>query len=251
MMLSLLLIASCGNKSRVTGKVLDKAGKGIDSVMVLIEKSNFKTITDKQGNYSIDYAPGTFKIIYSKTGYTTHELELNLSNKTKYPAETVELYPIPKNKGIYLFEGNKLIPLKETYVKERTGRDPNQDWGNYSLYQINNLNKIVKETKIKAGTIKFIDTNPEAIKVACLQTSGDIGIIQYYTYNWSNPKYKYNGLINDNKKRVGKEKLLIRSVQVKPGTYAWVQVGKTFDGRYRPIGNKKCFVFNIVPSEEK
>ena len=242
----ILLLLSCGKKTDINGKVVDPIGNGMQGVSVMIENSSFKSVTDENGNYSIDYAPGSFKLIYSKSGYTTHELELNLSTKVNYPADSVVMYPIPENEGIYFLDGNRLVSLCELQVKER---EWSQSWPlrNFSIFYIDNLDKISKNNEINEGQVIFIDTYPQSIKLARLSNNG---YVQSYSYSFSDTKYDYNGILNDKSERFGEEKILLRSAQVKPGIYAWVQVGQTFSGYTRPISNKLAFAFKVVPITE-
>jgi len=250
LLLSMLLLTSCGKKAAITGKVVDITGEGLDSVTVAIEKSAFKTITDKQGNYSIEYAPGNFKLTYSKPSWTSHELELNLSTEMKYPAEIVELCPSPAKKGIYLLEGSKIVPLNEVLVefnkiKQGTERD-------LVRYSINDLNKIDWKTKIKAGNLNFLDSYPEPMQVARLHDEGYWGNIQEYSYNWfrrGDVQFVYNGFTGDSYRKAGKANMLIRSIKAQQGIYVWIQVHKGFGGVNCPAAGTKAFLFKVDSSE--
>ena len=55
LLLSLFLF-SCSKYKE--GEVRDNFGKPVNGVMVSIENSNFKSFTDPNGNYKLDYVPG-------------------------------------------------------------------------------------------------------------------------------------------------------------------------------------------------
>ncbi|MDZ7821596.1 MAG: carboxypeptidase-like regulatory domain-containing protein [Candidatus Marinimicrobia bacterium] len=221
-------------------------GKGLQDVSVVIEKTSYKSITDKNGNYSIDYAPGNFKLIYSKSGYTTEELELNLSTKDYYPADSILMYPIPKNKGIYYLDGNSLVSLYELKLKER-------EWKEYpkiTIYSyIDNLPTDLKKYEINEKHITFIDTYPHFIKLAKVRREGIHGKIQHYSYYWSDVKYMYNGLVKYETKSVGKEKLLLKSAKLTPGIYAWVSVFENFYGNIHIKNDGTAFIFVVTANE--
>ncbi len=83
----------------IKGKVVDPAGNGLVGVIVRIENSSYKTVTEKDGTYLIDYTPGSFNVRFTKDGYTVGSIELNLYSKDLFPAEAIILYPIyPKDK---------------------------------------------------------------------------------------------------------------------------------------------------------
>ena len=75
----------------------------------------------------------------------------------------------------------------------------------------------------------------------------DSGKILSYSYTFSEPDTKYyNGLKKDKAhKKVGTEKILIRTVEVEPGYYAWVHAVKTFSGTTRPVENSTAYVFYV------
>ena len=69
----LVLVSGCSKKD-IEGVIKDPFGNGVAGVSVQILKTQFKTVTDRDGRYSLDYVPGTFTIRYLKDGYTTHRL---------------------------------------------------------------------------------------------------------------------------------------------------------------------------------
>ena len=111
-------IFGCTEKS-FTGSVVDPKGNPIENVSVKIYKSNVESKTDGNGNYTIRYRPGTFKVIFSKPKYATYELILN---KDLVPDENIILYPLRDYRRVYDFKKAQfeiLSPKEEYYLFEK------------------------------------------------------------------------------------------------------------------------------------
>ena len=63
----------------VKGKVNDEQGQGLPGVSVLVKGTSAGTVTDVEGNYTVN-APGTATLVFSFIGYMTQEIPLG--NKT-------------------------------------------------------------------------------------------------------------------------------------------------------------------------
>ncbi|MBO9614873.1 MAG: TonB-dependent receptor [Dyadobacter sp.] len=63
----------------VKGKVNDEQGQGLPGVSVLVKGTSTGTVTDVEGNYTVN-APGTATLVFSFIGYITQEIPLG--NKT-------------------------------------------------------------------------------------------------------------------------------------------------------------------------
>lgn len=63
----------------VKGKVNDEQGQGLPGVSVLVKGTSTGTVTDIEGNYTVN-APGTATLVFSFIGYITQEIPLG--NKT-------------------------------------------------------------------------------------------------------------------------------------------------------------------------
>lgn len=230
-----IMTIACGGNKHVQGIVRDPFGNAIDSVSVQVVKSTFSALTNKKGEYSVDYVPGTFAIKFSKPGYTTQNMELTIQQKMRFPADTVVLYPIPKSQGIFLIGEKELIELQPTRV---ASSQTQISWMSmrysYSASGSGNLT-------VKPGRLRFMDKIPRPIKLARL---GNNGLIQEFDTELGR-KFTYNGVIeNEDKEEIGKEKLLIRTVMVEPGSYSWVELAQSFMG-FRPNENSPCFTFQV------
>lgn len=120
------LLSACGQSARIEGQVKDAFGQPLEGVLVKIEKSAFSTTTDASGKYHLEYAPGEFIVTYTKGGFTSEEVKLNISQNAKFPAEVQTLYPMPSEKGVYLLDtkSGRLIKgstnLSKIYLEEKS-----------------------------------------------------------------------------------------------------------------------------------
>jgi len=234
--LGVILLTGCGKNKRIEGKVQDAFGSPLSDVTVKIEKSAFSAKTDGSGQYSLDYAPGPIKLIFSKKGYTTRELTLNIQQKVHFPAEKMVLYPIPTENGLFYIDidNKRLVKLdKNGTMKEREG-------GAKSYY----IQPPKNVPTIKAGKSMFIDEVPYRINLATVNKDGliykgDFDILGRYDY--------YNGFLEDEGERVGKEKLWVRTVDLSPGLYAWVQIDEGWEDWIGAIPKKNgsAFIFRV------
>ena len=236
---------SC-SKTGISGQVIDPAGKALEGVTIKVDKSSFSTLTDAEGDYIIDYAPGSFKLIFSKDGFTTQKLELNIANKTLFPAESIKMYPIPKKKGVYLLDGNQLVALRPYTIRKSEWKRANK---NYTVYNVK-FDDYSDIPTIESETVNIIDTSPESIKFARL---GGDGQIENYSSEWMDIKYLYNGFIDDKRQKIGEEQILLRTINVEPGFYALIEVYTAMmSGRFHPDKDKKAHVFYIpLPKKDE
>lgn len=160
MLMVVLLLNGCGS-SEIQGTVKDPFGNNMEGVEVTIEKSDLKSSTGKDGRYSIPYVLGTFILKYSKSGYTTQKITLTITEKTRFPAQTVMLYPIPTEPGLYLIGEKNLIKLSPSKIvmqeiRKKSG-DAMRDMLRLDESQVNFYPDKVMESPLKPGKSQFID----------------------------------------------------------------------------------------------
>lgn len=100
LLLTIFTLASCEKKT-INGSVDDNFNRPLSNVTVQVKNSQFQTTTDKNGDYSLDYAPGNITILYSAPGYTDSAVTLNITEKQKYPAQRVTLCKKPLGDEVY------------------------------------------------------------------------------------------------------------------------------------------------------
>jgi uncharacterized protein YecT (DUF1311 family) len=211
------LLIGCGKDEKIEGKVQDIFGNPIKDVTVKIQTTTFSAITDKSGNYSLDYAPGSMKLIFSKEGYTTGILDLNIQQKIYFPAEILGLCPIPSESGIFYvdFENKRLIKIEENGRMESYFTGENVGYWSYVV-------KFFKPVlTIKPGKSMFIDRLPYSVIPSTVKENG---LIYNGIWNMAQKSHKYSGFLQDSQSNIGVENLLIRTVELSSGTYAWIKI---------------------------
>jgi len=247
-MLGAILFTSCSKNERIEGKVQDVFGNSLSDVTVKIEKSTFSAKTDGSGQYSLDYVPGSINLTFSKNGYTTRNLSLDIQQKAYFPTETMVLYPIPAEEGFFYIDvdGRKLVKLdKNSNTKERKRQNKGFSMTqNYSYF----IQVPKKALTIKSGKSMFIDKVPYLIM---LTTINKDGLIYEGNLNAFERHDKYSGFLKDKSESIGKEKLLVRTADLSPGLYSWVQMDKGQMIGATPKKNGSALTFKVEGAEAK
>lgn len=85
----------------LVGKVFDNFGKPLPGVSVTVRDTKFSSATDKQGNYSLGYVPGSIHVEFSKQGYYPSSLQLQIATAAQYPVKDIPLYEQLPSVGIF------------------------------------------------------------------------------------------------------------------------------------------------------
>jgi len=205
-------------KKRNTGRSKRPFGNGIEDVSIKIEKSTFKSVTDSQGRYSVDYVPGAFRVNISKPGFTTHHIDLNLQEKSAFPAETIVMYPIPKEPGIYYLGQKSLVKLTDGTIQATKAE------GNWMSYRWKYSSPFYGSLTIPEGVASFIDTVPKPLALSTMNNlvlyEGLVSMIEkkdfqngFSIMQTSKPKAE----------KIGDEKLQLWTFELKGGQYAFTE----------------------------
>jgi Carboxypeptidase regulatory-like domain len=118
-----LLAAGC-SPAVIEGTVADVKGDALPGVAVRVEGTNHEALTDAVGTYQVYFKPGTVQLSFFKTGYTPGRLELDVDAPRQVQAAQVVLWPLPVNKGVYLYEDfryRELTRIKPSLFVPATG----------------------------------------------------------------------------------------------------------------------------------
>ncbi len=115
------LLPAC-ERSYIEGTVTDVRGAALPGVVVRVMDSSSQDLTDGLGQYRLAAPRGTVQIAFSKTGYTTAELAVSDSVRSKADAS---MWPLPLNPGIYIvtdlhFTSATWVVPKEYDLKDGT-----------------------------------------------------------------------------------------------------------------------------------
>ncbi len=116
--LLLTTIAFCSCKRTVIeGKILDGFGQPVKDATVKVEGTQFTSQSNGNGEYSVSYVPGDIKVLISKEGFTETSFTVKISTESTFPAETMTIYEIPKEEGIFILQDGNYKALNKTPVK--------------------------------------------------------------------------------------------------------------------------------------
>jgi hypothetical protein len=233
-----LILTGCGKKN-IEGVVKDPFGQGLEGVSVQVDKTTFSATTSKSGQYAIDYVPGTILLKFSKQGYSSHSLELNIQQKAKYPAEPVLLYPIPGIPGIFWIGEKNLTEMPGSPVSKHRYATSWMDPNHYRYEAV-----AMKRLCLKPGPVEFIDAQPDHYALVRLKDGGQI---QEFSNQFGTIKFVYNGIMQDNGRKLA-EAVYLRSADLQSGYYAWVCMAKELGGKYVPNETKLCYPFWVDSS---
>jgi len=79
-MLVLTSIATLVAQRTISGQVTDEDGLALIGATVLVKNTSIGTVTDAEGNYSVEVSEDATALVFSYTGYATREVEIGASN---------------------------------------------------------------------------------------------------------------------------------------------------------------------------
>ena len=120
LMFAALLLAGCEPTATIKGSVVDIQGQHLPGVSVTVPDGP-AAATDALGNYSLPVAPGSLRLDFHKTGYTSGWAEITVSGTGTVKADDLQLWPLPESKGVYLFENFHYDPLDRVEPKRYVG----------------------------------------------------------------------------------------------------------------------------------
>lgn len=248
--LTATLLAGCSKK--IEGVVVDHVKRPLADVSVKVVSAAFQAQTDAKGHYAVDYVPGTVTLQYSKPGFTTEQLTLNIQQKTKYPADTIMAYPfragmisVLADTGLITLAASRITMTKSAY-SYNIFHQPNDAW--------NYCTKDSSCVTIPAGRVVFADNSPKPLRLCKLR---DNTLMRSYRWEFG-PVWVYDGekLVKEPEtSKRGQEQVSYRTVTLEPGEYAWAETAeKDFDifGTVSvPDVNGKSYRFRVAATTVK
>lgn len=240
-----LMLTGCGKPDRVEGEVKDAFGRPLSDVAVEVEKSTFSAKTDKLGRYSVDYAPGAFSLKFRKAGYTTIRLDLDIQQKAHFPAQPIVLYPLPNEEGFYYLNTNDLLKLERANIAEQEVKEQ-QGWFSLKTHWRYLAQPGSKIPVLHAKKLVFIDKVPRPLFLVRLGESGLVWEGVLGAFKDSERKDIYFNPIKDTTEVIGEEKLQVRSIELPPASYAWVEARQSISVGILPKFDGILFPFRVA-----
>ena len=245
-LIAIVLLNGCGS-NEIQGTVKDPFGNGIEGVTVSIEQSDLRSSTGKDGRYSITAILGTFILQHSKPGYTTQKITLTSRRNTPFPAQTLTMYPIPPEPGLYYVGAKSLMKMSLAKIAVRKTRkitgDPMRDL--QGLSQVKFYPTSIMAAAFKPGKAQFIDTSSVNLIPMRLRSDGCFMHSVIYS-SVSEVKVEYEAPVMQKKTEKGEEKLIVRTIHCDPGRYVWVEFYKDLFGSELPKPQGICYAFKVT-----
>ncbi|MHB9011443.1 MAG: carboxypeptidase-like regulatory domain-containing protein [Ignavibacteriaceae bacterium] len=113
---TLMLFALGCSKPKVTGIVVDNNNKPIPNAKISVKGTQFKSLTDNDGKYSIEYIPGKISLLFEKKGYTKNNIVIDIATEAEFPADTVRLTKFPGEEEIAGIVASNKVQTRSIYV---------------------------------------------------------------------------------------------------------------------------------------
>ncbi|NOU18470.1 MAG: carboxypeptidase regulatory-like domain-containing protein [Bacteroidales bacterium] len=123
LLLGFLIILNSCDKS-INGKVIDNFNQPVEGVKIKIKNSAFESVTDKNGNFKIDFTAGKFEIEFQKENYILISKELEIAENKSYPLGQVDIIRIPNSKGLFFKGSNDFIQVPNITLNSERVKNP-------------------------------------------------------------------------------------------------------------------------------
>ncbi len=117
------LVAAC-ELPRITGQVYDVHGEELPGVAVSIEGTPHQAVTNAHGEYTLPLKEGALTLTFIKSGYTPGALSLPVPEPAEIVAADVQLWPLPRDAGVYFMENFEYRPLDTISAERMTVVEP-------------------------------------------------------------------------------------------------------------------------------
>ena len=139
--LSICLTSFASDLGFINGKVIDGFGVPLDGVNVEIKGTDYKTTTDNEGDYKINYRPGLTKISFTKSSYTSSVIGVTTAEISDITSRQVTLWRYPKEGGMYFIKEKDYILIKRTSLTGERDSDGLR-------FFLNGEPTVIKKTKV-------------------------------------------------------------------------------------------------------
>lgn len=211
------LLTACGPRAKVAGEVRDGFGSALQGVAVSVPGTQFKAVTDTEGRYEIQYAPGRFQVNFTKDGYLAKTLDFEVVTETEVPAEQVVLIKIPQEAGVYFWGAEDYVSLGSGKL-EFSSVEHGFSWDQplrTDTYRVDGEFVRVASPSL----LRFVDNVPHPMGLFALDSEGYIMVRQKA---WLSTKDDVTP-IKEATNRLA-EGIVERTAELAPGLYAFAQV---------------------------
>jgi hypothetical protein len=139
----------------IEGELVDVQGNPLDGAMVTSVGTACNSVTDANGKYDLTCQPGTHKLVMSKQGYLTEELDFDAPERERYKLGKKILVKIPEKKGLFMFSKNSYQTMKAgRLIRKLEGTDKGAKKRAYCLDRTRSEPNV-----LPAGVVPFFDND--------------------------------------------------------------------------------------------
>jgi len=227
--LSLFLIIGC-SKPVIEGKVVDYYNHPVAGVNVSVQGTQFNSVTDASGGYSIGYVPGKVQLKFVKAGYVETSKIFDIATESTFPAEQTQLMKLPANKGVWFIGDNDYTDISTgNLIENETLLD---QYYNPSLKSLN-INVSAKFTILPLrSSYKFLISSAEKVLLVKLL---DRDLAYYRNADGS---YEKVNILRENSNEEISPSISVRTVSLGMGEYAYIRFLNTPE---KPFNSSRPF----------
>ncbi|MCK9212191.1 MAG: carboxypeptidase-like regulatory domain-containing protein [Ignavibacteriaceae bacterium] len=222
------LLTGC-SKPVIEGKVVDYYNHPISEVNVSVQGTQFNSITDAAGKYSIGYVPGKVQLKYVKTGYAGASKIFDIANESTFPAEQTQLMKLPSSEGVwFLGDNDYMIVSTGKLIMNETVFDSYTPW--IKGLEINvSANPTVLPSR---SSYKFLISSAEKILLVKL-LNRDLAYKRS-----SDGFYEKVNILRENSNEEISPSISVRTVSLGMGEYAYIRF---LDTPEKPFNSSRPF----------
>jgi hypothetical protein len=105
------MLAACNRTAVLEGTVEDFQGQALPGVNVTVRGQGVQALSNARGEYRLRATPGALELDLSKTGYTPGRLATGVISHGWNRVEPGSLWPLPADRGAFILEDYRYIPL--------------------------------------------------------------------------------------------------------------------------------------------
>ncbi len=163
-----VLLVGCGSTA-MDGTVVDHAGNPVADATITAVGTQFQTVSDATGAFSLECAPGTYDLTISQVGYVTINFDepYEATERKRYDLGQQVLVKVPDDEGLLLFANAEFSALEPGFLTRKSGGVGNGQYRHYCLDR--------KESAVNAlspGVHTFYDHNSVGWRAFLLDDDG-------------------------------------------------------------------------------
>ncbi len=221
-----LLLCACGSAPPppIGGVVRSFNGQPVSGATVSVEGRPLAATTDKEGRFALDAPPGTYQVEIRRDGFTTEVLRVPLGLGQAFRADDVTLYPLPpkETEGVHWLgpSGPKGLHLARLESR-RDGAEPSRT-DNWVVAAPASPGAVpAVPTGRNTFEVRSPSSQSEPLLVRVSPEAGGPLVVSRVVSSWGIELKRTESVVPVQTTRVGKEGLLILSVDLQPGLYVW------------------------------